>query len=56
MEIATTFSVYAPPMIGLPFLSVIIKPGATDEPLVTSFTTAADAESFNDEMRVELAP
>ena len=52
--IETVFSVYAPPKPGLPFLSVIIKPGRRVEPLVTSFDTVAEAETFNLEMVSEL--
>lgn len=51
----TLFSVYAPPEAGLPFLSVIFKAGRKHDLLVTSFTTASDAVSFNNEMRVELS-
>ena len=53
-EIETVFSVYAPPEPGLPFLSVIIKSSQAQEPLVTSFATAAEAEAFNLEMTTEL--
>ena len=52
--IETVFSVYAPPEPDLPFLSVVIKPGKRYEPMVTSFDTAAEAESFNTEMVSEL--
>ncbi|MGI4795335.1 MAG: hypothetical protein ACRYG8_14930 [Janthinobacterium lividum] len=51
----TLFSVYAPPEAGLPFLSVIFRAGRKHDLLVTSFTTASDAVSFNNEMRVELS-
>lgn len=51
----TLFSVYTPPEAGLPFLSVIFRAGRKHDLLVTSFTTASEAVSFNNEMRVELS-
>ena len=39
--------VYDPPKAGLPYLSVIIVPGLEDNPTVTPFPTAAQAEAFN---------
>jgi len=51
----TLLSVYTPPEAGLPFLSVIFRAGRKHDILVTSFTTASEAVSFNNEMRVELS-
>lgn len=48
------FSVYAPPAADLPFLSVIFRAGRKHDALVTTFPTAAEAEAFNHEMRIEL--
>jgi hypothetical protein len=39
-------TVYDPPSHGLPYLSVIFIPGVED-PVVTPFATAAQAEAFN---------
>lgn len=50
----TLFLIYAPPAAGLPFLSVIFKACRRYNPLVTSFATAAEAEAFNHEMRIEM--
>jgi hypothetical protein len=55
LAIETTVSVYAPPTSGLPFLSVIIKPGRAEDPLVTAFPTAVEAEAFNLEVKAELS-
>jgi hypothetical protein len=38
--------VYDPPSPGLPYLSAIFIPGVED-PVVTPFATAAQAEAFN---------
>ena len=54
LKVETVFSVYAPPKADLPFLSVIIKAGREESPMVTSFATAAEAEAFNLEMGMEL--
>jgi hypothetical protein len=39
--------VYSPPRAGLPFLSVIFVADC-DEPTVTAFESAAEAEDFNE--------
>ena len=50
---AATVSIYEPPSSGLPFLSVIIRPGQENNPLVTAFATLAEAEAFNRDMNAE---
>ena len=52
---ATSLLVYAPPVSGSPYLSVITWPGQESSPLVTSFATELEAETFNREMSIELS-
>ncbi len=51
---AATLSIYEPPSSGLPFLSVIIRPGQENNPLVTAFATLSEVEAFNREMTAEI--
>jgi hypothetical protein len=45
--------VYDPPQEDLPFLSVVFVPG-TEEPMVTPFNSAAEAEAFNQQIALKL--
>jgi hypothetical protein len=47
------FVVYNPPRPDFPYLSVIFVPGR-EEPMVTAFPTAAQAETFNLQMAKKL--
>ena len=46
--------VYDPPSLGFPFLSAIFIPGK-DDPMVTTFATAAEAEAYNKFAGVKMA-
>lgn len=48
-----TFVVYDPPKIGFPYLAAAFAPGK-DEPAVTPFRTAAEAEAYNKLIASEL--
>jgi len=52
---ATSLLVYAPPVSGSPYLSVITWAGQENGPLITSFATRLEAEAFNREMSAELS-
>ncbi len=56
VTVTTTVSIYEPPSSGLPFLSVIIRPGQENNLLVTAFATLSEAEAFNREMNAEIIP
>ena len=46
-KVRSSRAVYGPPRAGLPFLSVIFISNR-DEPMVTAFASAAEAEEFNE--------
>ena len=48
------FVVYDPPRSGFPFLSAVFIPGR-EEPIVTSFSLAAQAEAYNKTIAIEFA-
>ena len=48
------FVVYDPPREDLPFLSVVFVPG-TEEPMVTPFNSAAEAEEFNQQIALKFS-
>ena len=49
------FVVYDPPKPDFPYLSVVFHTDKMDEPMVTPFRTAAEAEAFNTQAAAKVA-
>lgn len=49
------FVVYDPPKAGFPYLSVIFHTDKADDPMVTPFSSAAEAEAFNIQAAAKVA-